>query len=340
MKARPAAKPATTPSPATPPPPAAPVPPPAPASGPAPVPSQAQALLQPIASTPAPEPAEVTPQAAQSRPRAARSQAPTRRLAAGDFICGQCGEGNPPTRRFCSRCGESLRAAAVVRRRWWQWRRRKGPRTADAGTRPGQRGGGGRFGGVLGTVFRRVNTVAAALLFAVGVAYLIYPPLRTYVNNAVSTPVRNVRAWADRKINPQYVAVRPLEVTSPSSVAKHGPELALDQYSNTDWEAHWAPDRPPTLILRFSGKVNLDRLIVTSGSAEHYTDTARPAELHLVYSTDRSDTLAIQDTGRQQTLTLTGARDVTTVEVQITRVYPSVKGKDVALSELEFFGLQ
>jgi hypothetical protein len=282
----------------------------------------------------------VTPQAVQPRPRAVRTQAPTRRLTAGDLVCGQCGEGNPPTRRFCSRCGESLKAAEVVRRRWWQWRRGKGPRTADAGTRPDRHGPGGRVLGVLGTAFRWIRVVVTALVFAGTAVYLVYPPLRTYANNAVSAPVRQVRAWVNHKIDPRYVAVRPTGVTSPASVARHGPELAVDQYKNTDWRARWVPDKPPTLVLRFSGKVNLERLIVTSGAAENYTDTDRPAELHLVYSNDRSDTLSIQDKGDPQTLTLTGGKGVTTVEVQVTQVYRSAKGGDVALSELEFFALQ
>jgi hypothetical protein len=282
----------------------------------------------------------VTPQAAQPRPRAVRQEAPTRKLAVGDLICGKCGEGNPPTRRFCSRCGESLQAATVVRRRWWQLRR-KGPRTADAGTRPDHHGGpGGRVLGALGGVFRKLYAAAAAVLFAVGIAYLIYPPLRTYVNNAVSAPVRGVRSWADHKLHPRYVAVRPIQVTGPPSLAKHGPELAFDQYRNTAWEVRWTPQAPPTLTLRFAGKVHLERLIVTSGTADNYTDTDRPAELHLVYSTKRSDTLAIQDKGAPQTLTLTGGKDVTTIEVQITKVYSSPKGAAVALSELEFFALQ
>ncbi|MEV6601438.1 zinc ribbon domain-containing protein [Actinoplanes sp. NPDC051346] len=257
----------------------------------------------------------------------------------GDLICGGCGEGNPPTRRFCSRCGDSLSAAEVARRRWWQrLLPRRGPKVTDAGTRPGTRGGGasGGFFGVLQTIYRRSNAVAAVLLFAIGIAYLVYPPLRLRVNDAVAGPVTHARDWVDRKINPRFVAVRPVEVIGGASVRGHGSDLAVDQYRNTHWQVRWAKERP-FITLRFGGKVDLKRLIVTAGTAEKFTEHHRPAKLHLVYSTNQSDTLTIEDTGDPQTLTLDAAEGVTSVQIEITDVFRAQKGTDVAVSEFEFF---
>ncbi|BCL15860.1 NADase-type glycan-binding domain-containing protein [Micromonospora sagamiensis] len=285
-------------------------------------------------------PDEVTPQPVRPRTTSTGRRAPTRRLQPGDLVCGECGEGNPPTRRFCSRCGDSLRTAEVVRRRWWQrLLPRRGPKVTEAGVRPGTPGGGapGGAGGVLQTVYQRVNGVAAVLLFALGIAYLVYPPLRERVNAVVVPPVRDARAWVDRKLNPRFVAARPVEVTGSESVRGHGPDLTVDQYRNTHWQVRWNAERPPTVTLRFGGKVDLERLIVIAGTAENYTASHRPAKLHLVWSTNRSDTLTIQDTGEPQTLTLTAAKGVTSVQIQVTDVYRAGKGTDVAVSELEFF---
>ncbi len=77
-----------------------------------------------------------------SRPAARKRpvrQPPSRKIEPGDRICGACGEGNPPARNFCSRCGTTLAAAEVVKRRWWQRlvpRRRR--RSSEAGARPWQ----------------------------------------------------------------------------------------------------------------------------------------------------------------------------------------------------------
>ncbi|MBM7080860.1 NADase-type glycan-binding domain-containing protein [Micromonospora humida] len=286
------------------------------------------------------EPEEVSPQAVRPRVATVGAKASTRRRQPGDLICGECGEGNAPTRRFCSRCGDSLRTAQVVRRRWWQrLLPRRGPRVTAAGTRPGAPGGGrpGGVGGVLHAIYQRSNAVAAVLLFAIGVAYLIYPPLRERINGAVSGPVTGARDWADRKINPRFVAVRPVQVTGGASVRDHGPELSVDQYRNTHWQVRWDKEKPPTVTLRFAAKVDLERLIVTAGTAEDYTATHRPMTLHLVYSTNRSDTLTVEDTGEPQTLTLDGADGVTTVQIQVTDVHRAEKGTDVTVSEFEFF---
>jgi hypothetical protein len=61
--------------------------------------------------------------APQERGRARRTMpksAPSRELQPGDLVCGSCGEANLPTRRFCSRCGNELEGAEVVKAPWWR----------------------------------------------------------------------------------------------------------------------------------------------------------------------------------------------------------------------------
>ena len=79
-------------------------------------------------------PTSVAPTVARPRPAARAMEAPTRRHP-GDLICGQCGEGNDPTRHFCRRCGNSLDEAIAVRLPWYRrfFNRVLGIRTREAG---------------------------------------------------------------------------------------------------------------------------------------------------------------------------------------------------------------
>ena len=65
-------------------------------------------------------PAAVQPQAPKRPMAKIESHKPTQRLRPGDLVCSQCGEGNAPARRFCSRCGSSLAEAETVGEKWWQ----------------------------------------------------------------------------------------------------------------------------------------------------------------------------------------------------------------------------
>jgi TIR domain len=80
-------------------------------------------------------PAPVTP-GARKKP-ATRNVAPTRSPQPGDLICGECGEANSPSRKFCGRCGASLASASTFPPTWWRRivprRRRK---ALVAGERP------------------------------------------------------------------------------------------------------------------------------------------------------------------------------------------------------------
>ena len=77
----------------------------------------------------------------EGRPAARQKTAPTRVVNPGDLVCGQCGEGNDPNRRFCRRCGASCRRAAVFTLPWYRrwWRRLTTRKTREAGDRPRNR---------------------------------------------------------------------------------------------------------------------------------------------------------------------------------------------------------
>ncbi len=93
---------------------------------------QAPTSLAPSTST---EPAGIQPTAVRSRIATTPLAAPpTKEPSAGDLVCGQCGEGNEPVRKFCRRCGNSLATAVVASTaKSGKFRRERKPRVLAAG---------------------------------------------------------------------------------------------------------------------------------------------------------------------------------------------------------------
>lgn len=305
--------------------------------------SSVGALVAPVEGTAtrtpaATSPAEVLPQQVHRAAPKVTKSAPTRRLQPGDLICGACGEGNPPTRKFCSRCGESLRQAEVVARRWWQRLRfTRRHRSLPAGRRPDQKGAPRRPGAMLKTVWRRVYRLIGALSVVGAVLYLAVPPLRGVVNDTIAHPVSALqRAWNER-FNVSFVPVRPVTVNATAAAAGHPAPLAFDQLSNTYWAAPATPAQQPRLQIRFGGPTTVERIIVTAGGAEDFVKLDRPKTLHLVYDKKRSDTITLNDEAKPQTLTLDNAGEVTEVEIVVTDVYQAATPGTVAIAEIELF---
>lgn len=78
----------------------------------------AAALVAPVPQVPVerkPQPEAMIPQQARLRPVAPVVTAPpTRRLQPDDLICGDCGEGNPPTPRTVRKVSETRRVRGSV----------------------------------------------------------------------------------------------------------------------------------------------------------------------------------------------------------------------------------
>jgi hypothetical protein len=69
-------------------------------------------------------PDAMTPTVAKKQGKVIQKTTPTRRLFPGDLICRDCGEGNPPARKFCRGCGSSLATSATtVETKSWRHRR-------------------------------------------------------------------------------------------------------------------------------------------------------------------------------------------------------------------------
>jgi hypothetical protein len=331
---------------APPPPPGAKAPPPAPgATAPPPPPgAHAQvptadpelvaALAVPVAGTAEnrfdESPPEVRPAPVIKKTRAVVRTKPSRRLEPGDLVCATCGEGNAETRNFCSRCGESLADAGVVREKWWRrlFRRRK---KHPAGTRPGQRGTREHRAWLRSLGLRRVRAGLIVFVIMLTVVFAVYPPLRAAVrDNAVALY---------RKIVPTLEPIRPIVVRANSELPDHDTELLWDTYDNTYWAAGYG-GRRISMTFRFSDSYLLRSVILRSGASDAFAANGRPSILRLTYNTKKTENVLPQDTSAAQTIDLKNTTLITSVTIDIADVYAGASEDTVAISEIEFFALR
>jgi len=278
----------------------------------------------------------MAPQAARERTaRAAVKQPPNRPLQPGDLICGDCGEGNPPNRKFCSRCGTSLESAVAVKAPWWRKLipKRKA-KVLEAGSRPG-RGGvrtRSRRAAALAKVMPTIRKVVAVVLLVSGIVYGAFTPFRGMVNDRVAA----VKHRIDRIINPQYDPVNVTGFSATAQVRGHDAGKAVDGFKNTYWAAPTG-GREVVLILRFNQKVDVDKAIVHSGDSANFQSTDRPQKLHIVYSTDATYDTVLKDSPDQQEVSIGNGHGITSMEIHITEMFKAVKSSDVAITEIELF---
>jgi hypothetical protein len=247
----------------------------------------------------------------------------------GDLICGQCGIGNVPTRRFCRHCGHSLAEAAVVRPRWWQRlipKRRKKRR--HAGDRPKARGGR-----PWRAVSRWITRMLLAVLAVAGLLYAAVPPFRTAANHQALA----AKNWVTHIFDTKYTPIRATKVTANVSIPSHDAGLAADNAKNTFWAAPTNTGIEPALVFTFDHPVDIRQAIIRGGNAADFEGTHRPAKLHLVYSTGKTYDVTLADTPDAQTVDISQSAGATSVEIHIVALHRSLKGTDVAISEIELF---
>lgn len=266
-------------------------------------------------------------------------EAPTRRHP-GDLICGQCGEGNDPSRHFCRRCGNSLDEAIAVRLPWYRrfFNRIFGVRTREAGWRP-QRVGPPN---VMGMVWRIIRLAFAALLIVAVLAFVLIPPFREGIISRVTSAVTTVR----KAVLPKYDAVYPTGASASTSTAGHLPNLAIDKFINTYWAAR-AGDPSPFLKLTFPEPVDLAEIGFDSGAAgttpaDDFLAQPRPHTVHLVFSNGITKDLTLKDedpkVAKNAQFYAIDVKNVTFVEIHIMSVFAPAGASPsaVAIAEVEF----
>jgi ribosomal protein L40E len=284
------------------------------------------AAQKPAAQMPgAPSPAAVRPGAAAPKARrpAARVEEPP--PAPGDLICGKCGAGNKPTRKFCRRCGADLVDAPVAQYPWWKrWFKGRVKAPPTAGARPAQTG-------------RRVPT--GLLVVAVVVAVLA---AAAWFGRGLVSPA--YQAVLDRVMGTD--PVNPTRLTASSSAPGAGPERARDGLSNRFWApAPRGDGAGEWLQARFGEPTRVVYVVVLPGVSseeEAFLKKGRPkdVELRLVSAdgTRKIEDVTLDDEpGAQQFNVATS--DVRAVRMTIKSAYPgSDPGSRVAVAELEFRG--
>jgi hypothetical protein len=308
----------------------------APAAAPAALPAAPVAQVDEPLSR---RPTSVAPAVSRPRPAPRTLEPPTRRHP-GDLICGQCGEGNDPTRHFCRRCGHTLDEAIAVRLPWYRrfFNRLFGVRTREAGWRP-QRVGPPN---VMGAVWRIVRLALAALIVIALLAFLLVPSFHNTVVNRVTSAVTFVR----KAVFPHYDAVYPTGASASTAIAGHLPNLAIDKFVNTYWAAR-AGDPSPYLKLTFPEPVDLAQIGFDSGAAgttpaDDFLAQPRPHIVHLVFSNGTAKDLTLKDedpkVAHNAQFYAIDAKNVTFVEIHIQSVYApaGVSPSAVAIAEVEF----
>jgi hypothetical protein len=284
------------------------------------------------------QPDEIEPQQARKKVATVRRQPPSRRLQPGDLICGDCGEGNPETRKFCSRCGASLVEAERVKTPWWRkLLPRRGAKVRTSGQRSKRKGRGGKsLAGVLASntfkVVRRIITIA---LLVGGLLYGTVAPFRGWVNQQYVTAKHNVEGL----IFPQYPAIHPIRDTfkCPAEVLpNNGCDKAVDLFTNTFWYAP-VPGPEPQLVLKFDHKAHLSKMVVFNGNKEDFQGFHRAKKLHLVFNNGKTADVNLIDNPDKNEYSFPNGEDASSVEIHVIEMFQSVKATNLAVADIEMF---
>ncbi len=277
--------------------------------------------------------AKPAPPEPKSRPVTEVRKPPRREIAPGDLICGECGEGNDPERKFCRRCGASLAEAQVAgaRRRIFRRKPREaGPETGRGG---GPRGvaGKGRIGHRRApSALQRAGTlvvllgVAAAVIVAVG-------PFRDTVVDAFD----RVRSAVFPRLEP----VSPAGAEASSSMDGHPAAGAIDGAESTYWAGEDIANQSLEILLR--EPADIARFLITPGAGEEdFLAQPRPKEILVFFLPEAGSPpeplrITLQDEPQAQTFDVDAA-GTASVRIEIASVYPSeAGGLNVAIAEVE-----
>jgi hypothetical protein len=271
---------------------------------------------------------------------------PTRRLEPGDLICPECGEGNPTTRKFCSRCGTSLETAEVVKAKWWRkLLPGRGPKKRKAGDRPSARKTRTSLPSkVLAVLFGGVSRVVGVVLLIAGLVYGIVPNVRSAVNEQVGGIKDTVNSW----IHPTRTEVIPTGVMASSQLPGHPAHDLIDGPTNTYWEAKLPTKstRKLTLDFTFQNKFDLKNLAIWNGvgssQTPDYTSTTRLQTIFLTFpdTNIRGCEVKVQDLPKEAVkidVSDCGANGIARVRVTILDSAGDPKLKTIAVAKFQFY---
>lgn len=249
----------------------------------------------------------------------------------GDLICGQCGAGNGPTRKFCRRCGNSLEQAVVAAAVKVPWYRRifggKAKSKNVAGARPQRLKSESQRKAA--RVRRVITTVLVLALVLAGGWY------------ALSRGGAFVESIKDR--TSEKVPRAASDVKASSSASKHGSGKAVDGFTNTSWQAEDEGKAGDSLTFSFDEPFRVVQLLMFPGASSEDADflkEARPQQVTVVATTEGGDqtskTWNLADKPGQQTFDL-GISDVSKVKLTVDSAYGLKDDTRVAVAEVKFY---
>ncbi len=171
-----------------------------------------------------------------------------------------------------------------------------------------------------------------------GLVVGVYPPLRTFVLDKA----RGVGTAATAVLGTALSPVRPTGIApTDTELEGHPAKAAFDQFKNTYWAAGWQRGGgvQPAVSVDLGKVTALAKVIVTSGASDAFVAHDRPSILLFAYSNEKSDTVTLTDTPEPQEIALTNGLAAKVVRVQVLQVFESEGAQDVALTEVEFFGV-
>jgi hypothetical protein len=285
---------------------------------------------QPTAVTP------MKPTAPTGRPKPVK-QPPSRKILPGDLICGECGEGNPPARNFCSRCGTTLKDAAVAKRHWWQklipHRKRK---SMEAGARPWKTKEGAQKNRArtnpFAKLFVKLRPLIAMVILLAGLVVGFTPNLREKVTGKIGDAKDSIES----KLRPTYVPLAPINIEVTSALPDQPGSNLIDTNPLTFWVAP-GEDPQPTIVVTFDEPFDLQRIKLWNGAAVGFKDHERVSDIHFVFDTGASYDLHVDDVPDGKEYEVKNGKGVRTVELHITGTVTSLTSEQLGVSEIEFY---
>jgi hypothetical protein len=271
----------------------------------------------------------------------------------GDLVCGQCGTGNPPARKFCKKCGKTLAEAPVATLGFFKRiarKLRRKPKDFEAGTR--RRTADGRLRGDSKVkaggrrAISKVRSTIARITIALGFMALLglgVEPIRQklHLPNVKQTAIQKWREFS----SPIFDPIRSTGVTASSSDPKFPAAQVADLGSNTYWAAAPKGTGVGSIItFTFTKPVDLARLLITSGAFSDkpadFVNRPRASELRLRANGDESTskTVKIGDKATPQSVNYV-QKQVTRLDITVANIYPAVAATKlgVAITEIELF---
>jgi len=253
----------------------------------------------------------------RSVPQQRQSLAEEPPIKPGDLICGVCGAGNSPDRRFCRRCGNSLAAATVAVAVHVPWYRRifggGQSQTFEAGERPSSLGREGRSAGWF--VKRALVILLVIVIVAPIVGYFAIPSFHDKINSLFG------------------------QGSTSAILLQHPSTNALDKDVNTFWLADQASGQT-TLTVNFGQTTDLAGLIFNTGApANDFATYGRPREVQLTFLGNPTPvSMLLDDSPAPQQRCLQQHASVRTFNVRIVSSYPPSGANQnlVATREIEF----